>query len=142
MANALLTNTAINGGTPVRILARSLKISGKKNVTKTPQANGLDYVEVQTNSYENLTYTFTMINETGEPNTLTWDNVLAIYKQQFNGNNYSTLNVTYGTDNVLNGLSGTTDIKVILEAPSVDIDTSKTKDGYIPSMSLQFVETK
>lgn len=141
-ANILLTNTAINSGTPVRIVAPIVNVSGTKNLTKTPIANGTDYVEVQTNSYENFTYSISNAYLTHETNTLTWNDVITLYKQQYDGTNYSTLNVTYGDGTALNGLSESSDIKVILNTVSIGMDTRGTKNSYRPVMNLTFVETK
>ena len=142
MSSIYLTNTDINLGTPVKVLCNTVTVSGIKNNQKKPDANGADIVEVQTQSYENFKYTLTGAYFTGEANTLTWDDVIILYKQRYDGTNYTTLNINYGTSNTLNGLSASTDIKVVLNTPSLSLSTSASKDAYRPQATLTFTETK
>ena len=141
MSELLLTHTDINGGTPVKIRANAVKISGKKNLSRTPDVNSDDQTEVQTQSFENLSYTCTGVNFTGTANTLTWNDVLTLYKLKYDGTNYATLNITYGSSDVVTGLSTSTDIQVVLDPPTVYVNTKATKDGASPMATLVFVET-
>jgi len=141
-ATVLLTNTAINSGSPVRVLCKTAAVSGTKNTQQKPDANGSDMVEVQTQSYENFKYVLSNTYFTGATDTLTWDDVITLYKQKYSGSNYSTLHIKYGTSSVLNGLSESTDIKVVLKVPNLTLDTSDSKDAYRPKATLTFTETK
>ncbi len=140
-ANVLLTHTAINAGSPVRVLSDAVTVSGKRNLNREPNANIFAPVEVQTQSYENFKYVVNGIRFTEETGTLTWEHVVSLYKDAYNGNNPIILNVTYGFDKTLSGLSNSTDINVVLETPTLPINVKITKDGYIPVGSLTFVET-
>ena len=86
MAEVTITHPDINSGNSVRILCNGVTVSGNKNVDSTPNANiGTGPVEVQTQSFENLTYNINGINYTEESGTLTWDNVLTLYKSKYTG---------------------------------------------------------
>lgn len=143
-ANILLTHTAVNGGTPATIICDKVTVSGKKNIIQKPYANGLSLSEVQTKSFENLKYVISGVHLTDGTNILDWDDVLALYKASYDGTDAATLNITYGktgAEKVLNGLSASTDIKVILETPSLPIDARDSKGGYLPVATLTFIET-
>ncbi len=141
-ASILLTNTAINSGSPVKLLCNGITPSGNKNNVQKPDANGDALVEVQTQSYENLKYTILGLNITGQAGTLTYNDILTLYTQKYNGSNYSTLNVTYGDGSVLNGLSGSTDIKVIMEGQfNMPFNVTQVKNAAIPKGSITFRET-
>ena len=141
MATVTLTHEDINSGNPVTVLCNNIVIGGKKNVISTPDANGDGIVEAQTQSIENFTYVLSGINYTGAANTLTWDNVITLYKSKYDGTNYITLNVTYGSTG-LKGLEESTDIKVVVESLSLPISTVDTRNAYIPVGTITLRETK
>ena len=141
MSSITLTHEDINSGNPVTVKGARLTISGKKNNVSNPRANGDAMVEVQTQSYENFKYTLNGIHYTGASGILSWDDVITLYKVKYDGTNPITLNVTYGSSTILNGLSESTDITVVLDSLSLPIDQTDTRDGYMPIGSLTFVET-
>ena len=141
-ALALLTHTAVNGGTPVRIMCDSITPSGTKNNNKKPNANGQSMPEVQTQTYENLKYLLGGVHYTGVANQLAYTDILALYTSKYNGSNAAVLNITYGDGLVLPGLSGSTDIDVILDIFSLPISAKDSKNGKLPVGSLTFSETK
>lgn len=124
------------------IKCNGITVSGSKNIDMTPNSNiSTGPVEAQTQSFENLTYAISGVHYTDESGVLTWDDVLILYKKKYDGTNYSILNVSYGNSTSLKGLSGSTDIKVLLRVPSLPISATDTRDGYLPIGSLTFVET-
>lgn len=82
------------------IMANSVTVSGSKNTDETPDVNIQDNpVEVQTQSFENFKYTVSGVHYTNATGTLTWDDVITLYKKRYNGTNYSILNIAYGNSN-------------------------------------------
>ena len=141
MAILQLTHEDINGGDPVKVLASGLTLSGKKHLQLKPNANINGPVEVQTQSFENLTISIQGVHFTGETDTLDWDDVLTLYQSKYDGTNYIILNVAYGSDDTyVAGLTGT-DIKCVLETPSLPINMTSSRDGYLPVGTLILRET-
>lgn len=139
----------------VRILANSVNIGMKKNTSATPIENGTKMAEVQTQSFDNLTYSIQGVKFTGEAGTLTYDHLLKLLYLSFNSTNAPRLTVLYGKN------SGTTlshmvvssavppvmtptaeSIPVILQSANVNIDAKDSVGGYQPQGSLSFVETR
>jgi hypothetical protein len=141
MASVTLTHSSINSGNPVEIKCNVVSISGKRNTEKAPNANADGPVEIQTQGYENLVYNITGIRYTGAAGTLTWDDVLTLYKEGYDGTNYATLNITYGESTTLKGLEGSANIKVILETPNLSISAEDSRNAYLPMGTLKFSET-
>jgi len=126
----------------IKILASQVTPSGKKNIDSSPSANIDGPVKVQTQSYENLTIGLQRILFTQESGTITYENVLTLYRHRFDNTNPAYLEVSYGTDKTLKGSDGTTTkIPVVLESFNFPIDTSDSKNGYMPVGSLTFKET-
>lgn len=142
MVSVLLTNTAINSGNPVTVYCDVITISGDKNNNKTANANGESMSEIHTQSYENPKYVMSGIHFTGTSGTLSFDDVLTLYTQRYNGSNATVLNVTYGDNVVLSGLSGSSDIDVIMDDFSLPISARDSKDGKLPIGRITFTETK
>ena len=143
MTSLYLQSTSINEGTPVKILSGQVMVQGKCNNVYTPDALGLDLSEVQTNTFENLKYNISGVHLTNALNTLTYNDVLTMYKEKYSGSNYNLLTITYGNGLVLPNLSQeTTGIKVILDTFSLPISAIDSKDGKLPILNLTFVETK
>ena len=70
--------------------------------------------------------------------------MLILYKKKYDGTNYSVLNISYGatgSETDLNGLGGSTDIKVIIETPNLPISVTDSNHGKMPIGSLTFTET-
>ena len=142
MARVTIQHADINSGVAVRVKCTGVSVGGKKNNNKTPNANGDDLVYVQTQSYENLTYSISGIHYTGESGILSWADVITLYKAKNTSTNYAVLTVTYGDSTQLTGLAGTTDIKVALDTLNFPISTIDSKEAYLPVGSLTFTETK
>lgn len=140
-ANIALQHTDINSGVAVNIICDAVTVSGKKNIVSTPYANVSGPSEVQTKAPENFKYVISGVHFTDDANTLTWDHVITLYKATYDGTNYATLNVNYGDSKVLNGLSQSTDIKVVLEVPNLPISARDSRNGYLPVGTLTFIET-
>lgn len=142
----LLTHTAINSGTAVRVLCNKITPSGTKNIIAKPNATGEELVEIQTQSFENPVYKIDGIHFTDESNILTYANILTLYKARYNGSNAITLNVTYGGDSAKSLVAAcdttSTDISVIMKTYNCPIDVTDSKDGYMPIGSITLQETK
>jgi len=137
-----LTNTAINSGSPVRLLCNNVLVSGTKNNVQKPNANGVAEVEVQTQSFENLKYVIQGLNITGVAGTLTFDDIKILYKQKYDGTNASVLNISYGNDISVTSLSGATDIPVVMtEGFTVPFNVKTIRNAAIQVGSITFRET-
>lgn len=124
---------------------RSIKVGGQKNLSNKPNANIAGPAEVHTQTYENLTYSVSGIylipNETNKTNQyIDWDDIMALYKTKYNGTNPAILNITYGGNDLV-GLENSKDIKVVIDSPNMTFDTSDSKNAYMPSGTLNFIET-
>jgi len=140
-----LTHTAINNGDSVRILCDKITVSGTKNIIAKPNATGTDLVEVQTQSFENPVYKIDGIHFMEWANTLSYSDVLTLYKAQYNGNNPAILTVNYGTAETTMLVAAcdttSTDISVILKTFSYPLDIKSSKAAYMPIGNLTFQET-
>ena len=138
-----ITHPDINSGNPVKVLAQTVKISGQKNVNVTPSVNILQMTRALTQSFENPVYSISPVYVTGQAGTLTYNDVIVLYKMRYDNTNAPILNVTYDGDKQLVGVdSGSTDIKVILQDYSFDLNAKESRDAYRPKLSLKFVETR
>lgn len=152
MAEVTLRNAALDSADSVKVLAQKVIVSGKANLTANPIENGNDFVEVQTQSYENTRYVMQGVRLTEAAGTITYKDILALIKLKYNGLNHTVMQLSYGNTDVVNGIypkqvvagidSVTTDIPVILESYSMPLDTSDSRDAYLPIVNLVFIETK
>ena len=128
--------------TAIRVLGQTVTPSGKKNIDVSPSANIDGPVKAQTQSFENLTFQIQGIHYTTDANTITYENVLTLYRHKFNNTNPAYLEVTYGDTKTLKGSDGTTTkIPVVLETFNFPISVTESKNGYMPVGSLTFKET-
>lgn len=128
--------------TAIKVLGQSVTPSGKKNIDVSPSANIDGPVKAQTQSYENLTFQITGIHFTADSGTITYENVLTLYRHRFDNTNPAYLEVTYGDTKTLKGSDGTTTkIPVVLETFNFPISVTDSKNGYMPVGSLTFKET-
>lgn len=143
-----------------RILCSSVVIAGKRNIDAKPNANLDGPIEVQTLAFENLGIslqgvrflpsTTGNLDTTTSPrstiSTFTYDDMLTLFKQKYNGSNAAKLKVVYGNTTLgqatLVGLEGSSPIPVILKDFSFPIDVRDSRDGYMPMATLNFQETK
>lgn len=121
-------------------------LSGKKNINYDTNANGGEIVEVNTQSYENISISIQDIklvpNSESSDTFITWDDILTLYKMNYNGTNAPVLNITYGDSTSVKGANNSTDIKVILESMDMNMNTRDVKNAYLPTVNLNFIETK
>ena len=144
MANNNLINIYLPDAPTSAIIVKGTSVTpgGKKNIDVSPSANIEGPVKVQTQSFENLNFQIQGVHYTGEAGTLTWANVLTLYRHKFDNSNPAYLEVTYGDTKQLTGSDGvTTKIPVILESFNFPISTKDSKNGYMPVGSLTFKET-
>ena len=139
MANATITHTSLSG--TKRILCNMVTIAGKINLVSTPNANAGSLVEVQKQSYENLIYNVQGVKFTGAADTLTYNDLLTIYRATYDGTNPAILAVTYGTNKLVNVNSQDTGVSVILKNFSFPVSARDSKDAYMPVGNMVFVET-
>lgn len=127
-----------------KIPAGSVSVSGSRGVKVQPNANIGGPVEGATLSYENFKFNISGIylkpNIESHHTFIDWDDILTLYKMSYNGTNAPILNIKYGGKSMV-GTEGSLDIKVLLESPSFNFDPSSTRDAYLPSGTLEFVET-
>ncbi len=130
--------------TPTEIIIKcnNLTISGRKNIKNDPNANGLDKVEVQTQSFNNPIYSVSGINFTGEIGTLTMSHLWQLLKLKYDGTNPILLSGTYGNGTKLIGINAELEIPVIMDSFNFNISTRDTLNGYMPSGNITFIETK
>ena len=129
--------------TAIKLLGQTVTPSGKKNLDVSPSANIDGPVKVQTQSYENLNFNIQGIHLTEDSGTLTFDNILTLYRHRFDNTNPAYLEVTYGDTKTLKGSDGTTTkIPVVLESFNMPLSASDSKNAYMPVGSLTFKETK
>ena len=136
-----ITHEDINGGNPVRVYCRSIAVSGSKNNSQRPTPGRFDKNTVQTVSVENLRFALRglRIRDDG----FQWSHWRTLYLSKFDGSNPATLNISYGDNKKLTGITGDENIKVILDSGvDLTLDTGESKDAYLPFGSLIFVETR
>jgi hypothetical protein len=144
MANFTLQHTDINGGTPIEVKANKITVSGKRNLIATPNANLTgSIVEAQTQGMENPKIVINGVHFTNETGTLTFEDVLTLYKTPYDGDNPALLTLTYGNGYVVPSITGSTSgIPAVLESYTLPFDANDSRDGYLPVGSMTFIETK
>jgi len=133
-----------------RVLGSKVLVGGTKNIDKKPNANIDGPVEVQTNTYENLTLTLQRVKfpftTTDLANTalFNYSDLLDMYKHKYTGSNKYTLVVTFGkdVDYTLAGLDSTSGIPVVLKSFSMPIDIQDTLNAYQPEVNIILSETE
>ena len=139
-ANLQITHPDVNSGSPVRILGGTLVASGKKRLVSKANVNPGTQVDVQVQTQENILYSLTGIQLTGASGTLTFPQVLAMYRSA----SPATLELTYGKtgSTSLVGFDGAdTTISVQMDDWVFKVDTSDSKGGYLPTLSMNFIGT-
>ena len=152
---ATVTITSSNlTGTTVRLLCSSVTLGVKKNISNKPIENGTELAEIQTQSFNNPTYTINSLKITNATGTFSTINLLELMALKYSGTNAPTLTITYGYTDPVRGYSEqtlphwtssgivTTAIPVILDTGNVNIDVKDSKEGYMPIGSLTFIQTK
>ena len=124
------------------IMARSVSLSGTKNLSKAPNANLTEHVEVQTRSKENLQISVSGMRLIDIDTKLSWADVLKLYNMNYNGSNAPQLTIIYDDDKTVTGGENTTPIKVILESFDLLVDPNAVMSANKPVINLQFIETK
>lgn len=126
----------------VAVRCNNVLVGGKKNISANPLENGNDVAKIVTKSYDNMRYTLQGVHVLQESSTIQYKDVLAMLRTKYDGTNAPILRVTYGDSTSLVATDGsTTAIPVILESFSFPIDANDSKDGYMPVMTLNFIET-
>jgi hypothetical protein len=138
-----LTHPNINGGSPVRLLCNDVRIAGKKNVNAQPSVNVTQISRALTQSFENPVYTINPVYITNDSNTFTYEDCLVLYKMRYDNTNAAILNVRFGNNRFLvSADTQSTNIKVLLEDYTYNINARDSKDGYRPKLDLKLVETR
>jgi len=155
MTSVTLKHPYINSGNPVIVLCDNVSVSGKCNIEAKPnarQGTSLEPINIQKLSVENLTYSISGIHFTNQVGTLTYNDVLCLYKARFATVDDATypeieLGVVYSSNTLLTGtlVSGTLTtssvINVVLDSFSYPIDTKDSRNGYMPLGTMTFIET-
>lgn len=144
MASVKLTFNSVE----YKVLCQTVQVGWKNNVTAKPKVNGGTVVEAQTHSFENPTYTLQGVQLTEESGTLTYQALLQMAKNRYDGTNKVLLTVDYGvnTTKPLVGSNGTsTNIPVVITGFSFPINASDTYSGsnsfYLPALTITLQET-
>ncbi len=126
------------------VSAQSITASGKKNNSVQPLENGTALARVQTQSYDNPRYTMSgVVINLANTSSIQYSDILELYTMRYDGTNPAKLRVTYNTTSQLTDTDGTTtDIPVILESYTWPIDMGDSRDGYRPTVTLNFVGTR
>lgn len=150
-AQVTLTHSSINGGSAVTVNCQQVTTAGKKNYQADPNANITGIVEVQTVSIENPSFVMQGVvlaqaSTSTSGSTLTFPQVIQLYKQPNTPGNEITMTIRYGKDlasatAIPNSALTSTSIKVVLTDYSMPIDVSDSRGGYRPIASLTFKET-
>lgn len=122
----------------------SITIGGRKNVLRQPLENGTALARVQTQSYENPTYSLNgVVVDLSNTNSIQYKDVLSLYTMKYDGTNAPVLRAKYNTNNSITDTdTTTTDVPIILESYNFPIDMRDSKDGYRPTATLNFVGTR
>jgi len=147
----ILKCAALTEPTEVRIVAQKTVVAGKKNNNAEPNVAKNEMVEVQTQSFDNPKYTINnvyIINSDTLDTTISYEQFLELLQLEYDGTEDTEiiLNVNYPNYDrteliALPSLTGSTDIKVVLDTYSVSLDAGDSKDAYLPIGSLVFTET-
>jgi hypothetical protein len=133
----------IHNGTSYTVNATGVSVAGQTNIFNNPNANGNEIVEIQTQSYNNPTYSISGIHFTGVSGTLSYPNLLSMYRHKYNGTNPIYLVVSYGTSSSLVGADGvSTSIPVVMKSYTFPLNTGDSRNAYLPVASATFIETK
>lgn len=131
--------------TTYTIPCTSVTPAWNNNTVTSPKANGGSVSEIQTQSFDNPTYTITGAHFTGGAGSITYDALLAMAKLKYDGTNAITLEVRYGltgsTIDLVGSDGSTTAITVILNSFNFPISTKDTLQGYIPVGNIILQET-
>lgn len=146
MGSIQLKHESVNSGTAVTVHCNTVRASGKKNNVKQPNAN-MDgtIVQGQSQSIENPTYVLSNVLFNGGSGTLSYTDVLILYRASFSGSNPIYLKVISGSSTQLPDSQGTTltdGIPVLLESFDIVHNHMSSSEGEIPTVTLTFVETK
>ena len=126
----------------------NITIGWKSNTVAKANANGTEAVEVQTQSFENPSYSLQGVGLIEGAGNLTYAILLDMAKNKYNGSNGITLTVDYGvggTDLLVGSDGTTTDIPVVIKSFNFPIDTKEYDDDgtrrHILTGSIMLMET-
>jgi len=138
--------TDLSSGAPgdtYLIMGSKVSLSGKRSIDAKPNANIDGPVEVQTNAYENNRISITGIDWVDDSDTLNYTRILSMLKSKYTGANKVLLKVYLGSSSTpfpdMNG--GTVGIPVVLESYTINMSSKDSLNAYMPSISLNFIET-
>ena len=132
----------VYSGTEYAVRATGVTIGGRTNTYNTPNANGTAAVEVQTQSFENPTYSIQGIHFVEGSTNLSYTNLLSMYKHKYTGSNPIYLLVKYEDTDLVASDGTSTSIPVVMSGFNFPIKTNESRDGYMPVGSATFIETK
>lgn len=143
-SSVTITSASLSPSTKT-ILCERVLVGLKRDINTSVNANSTAVVQAQTQGLETPSYSMVGVKLTGGSGILTYPDVLTLLKLNYTGSNAPTISITYGrgaTTTQLVASDGTsTSIKVVLANASLPLDTSETVGAYLPSMTLNFLET-
>lgn len=142
MASVTITSSALSPSTKTVVCSQVL-VGMKRDVVTNPNANPTYLSYAQTQGVENPTYVLQGVMFTGGSGVLTYADLLTLLKLNYSGSNAPTLSVVYGTSTSLVGYDGsTTAIPVVVKDFTFPIDVRDSRNGYLPSLNINLVETR
>ena len=148
MVNVTLTNANINSGNPVVIYCSGVTVGYQKSNSKQSNAqynSDGSSVDVINGSIENPTYILQNV-KFDVSGGITYAQFLSFLKSENTSTNRTYLSIPYGSltsPSYVTALDGsTTAIPVTMNGTNaVTISYRDTKNGYIPTISINLVET-
>jgi hypothetical protein len=124
-----------------------VQAEARRAVSVKPNANPDDIVEAQTQGFENPVYTIQGVYFTGNARTgetvLTQKALLGMLKQNNTGSGDLKLVVQYGDSDYLYSWDAvSSEIPVVMKAFTFPLDTTDSKNSYMPVGNITLVETK
>lgn len=130
------------------ISCQAVNVGGKRNIDSQPWANINGPTEVMVNAFENQTIAIPMVFYDTRASALdsslfTIEDVQTLIKSTYDGTDAPILTVKYSDNGTkqLQSLSGSNTVPVVLKSYTYPINIMDSKDGYMPTGSLTFVET-
>jgi hypothetical protein len=126
------------GSTSYNVYCNNIAVGWKDNTTP---------YSVQTNTFDNPTYSIQGIQLTGATNSLTYAALLTMSKAQYIGTNPIYLKFYTGVDGTLTQVpdststTGTDGIKVVIDSWNMSVVHNDSAEGKIPTLTINLRET-
>jgi hypothetical protein len=135
------------GATSYTVYCNNVAVGWKNNNSGKPYVDNTTPYEVQTNTFDNPTYSIQGVQLVGSTGSLTYAALLSMSKSKYIGTNPIYLKFYIGMDGTITqvpdstGTTGTDGIKVILDSWNMNVVHQESAEGKIPTLTLTFRET-